>query len=530
MSTEKEKEVKNSENTVEAKAETETSKKEKKEKPAKEKPVKEKKSFNKRKFKYGAVATTITVAFTAIIVLLNILFSVLTDMYGMKIDTTKEKLFEVSSQTTDYLKGLQKDVEIAVMADETELENGSTYTKMVREVIEKYSICSDRIKVGFYDIEKNPGKVKEYSEFTSEDIQQGSIIVSCEGRIKQLQMDELFELQYNQMFQQEITGFKAEEVLTSAVMYVSNEEPVSVAILKVQQSDIVTNSLLYLKDNFESNGFAVSEVDPFQEEIDSSIDLVVLPTPSTDLIDTVIDKLDKYLYNDGNLGKNLLYFANFDQREMPKMDAFLEEWGIQVTSDIVQDNETKMASVGVQGLQSYANALYVSVGDDYTSYANEKIPMVMPYPRQINLLFDEKDDRSTSSILTSSDSATLLNLATKELGTTTAEYNVMACGSKHIYKDADKVSSNVIVSGSAFFMDCYVTQTNGLNNMEFFMKMVAGFSGKEMSITVPAKSLAPDQITVKDSTVALVNTVVMIIIPLAVGLAGIIVAVRRSKK
>ena len=526
MSTEKEKEVKNSENTVEAEAETETSKKEKKEKPAKEK-----KSFNKRKFKYGAVATTITVAFTAIIVLLNILFSVLTDRYGMKIDTTKEKLFEVSSKTTDYLKGLQKDVEIAVMVDETELENGSTYTKMVREVVEKYSICSDRIKVGFYDIEKNPGKVKEYSELTSEDIKQGSIIVSCEGRIKQLQMDDLFELQYNQMYQQEITGFKAESVLTSAVMYVSNENPASVAILKVQQSDVVTASLNGLKEAFESNGFTVSEVDPLQEKIDSSIDLVVLPTPSTDLIDTVIDKLDTYLYNDGNLGKNLLYFANFDQREMPKMDAFLEEWGLKISSDIVQETQnTKIASVGVYGLQSYANALYVSVADDYTSYANEKIPIIMPYPRPITLLFDEKDDRSTSAILTSSDSSALLNLGTQELGSTTAEYNVMACGSKHIYKDADKISSNVIVSGSAFFMDCYVTQTNGLNNMEFFMKMMAGFSGKEMSITVPAKSLSDDQITVKDSTVSLVNTIVMILIPLAVGAAGIIVAVRRSKK
>lgn len=524
MSAEKEKEVQNSENTAEA--EVKPSKKEKK-----QKPEKEKKPFNKRKFKYGAVATTITVAFTAIVILLNVLFSVMTDRFGLKIDTTKEKLFEVTSQTTDYLKGLKKEVEIAVMADETDLENSSTYTKMVREVIEKYSVCSDKIKVNFYDIEKEPGKVQEYSKYTSEDIQQGSIIVLCEGRIKQLQMDDLFELTYNQMYQQEITGFKAEEVLTSAIMYVSNENPASVAILSVQQSDVVTASLSLLKESFESNGFDVTEVDPLQEDIDSSFDLVVLPTPSTDLLDTVIDKLDTYLYNDGNLGKNLLYFANFDQREMPKMDAFLEEWGIQVSSDIVQETQnTKMASVGVQGLQSYANALYVTVGDDYTSYANDKIPMVMPYPRAINLLFDEKDDRSTASILSSSDSAVLLNLSTQEYGTATDSYNVMACGSKHIYKDSDKVSSNVIVSGSAFFMDCYVVQTNGLNNMEFFMKMMAGFSGKEMSITVPAKSLSDDQITVKDSTVSLVNTIVMIFIPLAVGAAGIIVAVRRSKK
>ncbi len=534
MSTEKEKEVKNSENTAEAEveveaeveAEAETSKKEKK-----KKPEKEKKSFNKRKFKYGAVATTITVAFTAIIVLLNVLFSVITDRFGMKIDTTKEKIFEVSSQTTDYLSGLTKEVEISVMADEIDLENSSTYTKMVREVLEKYSVCSDMIKVDYYDIEKNPGIVSKFSGLTSEDIRQGAIIVSCDNRIKQIQMDDLFELEMNNSFQQEVTGFKAEEVLTSAVMYVSNEKPATVTILTVQQSESVEASLSLLKTTFENNGFDVSEVDPLNEDIDPETDIVVLPTPSTDLLDGVIDKLDKYLYNDGNLGKNLLYFANFDQREMPKMDAFLEEWGIQVNSDIVEETQnSKLINVGVQGMMQYVNVPSVTVTDEYASYANTKIPMVMPASRSITLLFDEKDDRSTASILKSSDSAALYSLVTGEMGSQTDEYTVMACGSKHIYQDADKVSSNVIVSGSAFFLDSYVIQTNGLNNLEFFTKMMAGLSGKEMSITVQAKNLSETPITVKESVVSFVNVFVMIFIPLAVGIAGIIVAVRRSKR
>lgn len=524
MSTEKEKEVKNSESVSETPAETSVKEK-------KKKPEKEKKTFNKRKFKYGAVATTITVAFTAIIVLLNILFSTITDRYGLKIDTTKEKLFEVTSETTDYLKGLTKDVEIAVMADEDDLENSSTYTKMVREVIDKYAICSDKITVNFFDIEKNPGIVKKYSEFTSEDIKQGSIIVSCDGRIKQLQMDDLFDIQYNQMYQQEIKGFKAEEVLTSAVMYVSNEKPASVALLNVQKSDAVEASLSLLKDSFENNGFNVTEVDPLKEDISADYDIVILPPPSTDLLDGVITKLDNYLYNDGKLGKNLLYFANYDQREMPKMDAFLEEWGIKVNSNIVEETQSsKMVNVGVQGMQAYVNVPIVSVADDYSAFANTKIPMVMPAARSITLLFDEKDDRSASSILMSSDSAALYDLTTREMGSQTDAYTVMACGSKHIYEDSDNVSSNVIVSGSAFFMDSYVLQTNGLNNQEFFMKMMGDFSGKKMSIIVPAKSLSDEQISVKESTVALVNTIVMIFIPLAIAVAGIIVAVRRSKK
>ena len=77
---------------------------EKPKKTKKEKVKKEKRTFNKRKFKYGTLATAITVVFIAAVVLLNVLASQLTDRFGLKIDTTKEQLFEISDQTIDYLE------------------------------------------------------------------------------------------------------------------------------------------------------------------------------------------------------------------------------------------------------------------------------------------------------------------------------------------------------------------------------------------------------------------------------------------
>ena len=109
---------------------------EKPKKTKKEKVKKEKRTFNKRKFKYGTLATAITVVFIAAVVLLNVLASQLTDRFGLKIDTTKEQLFEISDQTIDYLGTLEEDIEIAVMTDEETLDNGSKYYKLVKEVIE----------------------------------------------------------------------------------------------------------------------------------------------------------------------------------------------------------------------------------------------------------------------------------------------------------------------------------------------------------------------------------------------------------
>ena len=105
-----EKEIKNNETSSEPEVTSE--------KPKKEKPKKEKKPFNTRKLKYGSISVAITAVFIAAVVLLNVFATQLTDRYGLKIDTTKEQIFEISDQSVDYLKGLKEEISIDVMTDE----------------------------------------------------------------------------------------------------------------------------------------------------------------------------------------------------------------------------------------------------------------------------------------------------------------------------------------------------------------------------------------------------------------------------
>ena len=105
------------------------------------KPEKKKRSFNKRKFKYGFVATVITLVFIAVVIVVNLIVGILTDRKNLKLDLTENQLFEVSQDSIDYVKSIKKDVEIAVMKNESYFTTGSTYTKMVLETLEKYKNC-----------------------------------------------------------------------------------------------------------------------------------------------------------------------------------------------------------------------------------------------------------------------------------------------------------------------------------------------------------------------------------------------------
>ena len=57
---------------------------------------------------------------------------------------------------------------------------------------------------------------------------------------------------------------------------------------------------------------------------------MVLPAPATDIPEDSIKKLEDFLYNGGNLDKNLIYIADTSQRKTPNIDEFLEIWGIEV--------------------------------------------------------------------------------------------------------------------------------------------------------------------------------------------------------
>ncbi len=500
---------------------------------------KEKKKFNTRKLKYGSMATAFTVIVIAVIVLVNILAGQFTDRFGLKIDTTKEQLYEISSDTVDYLKTLEDPVEISVMADEDTLNSGDKYYKLVKEITDKYAINSDKVTVNYYDTEKNPDVVTKFTADYSGSIRSGDIVISCDSRVKVVSMSDLYEIGQNpQTGQSYIKGIKADQELTSAIMFVADPTPPTVAILSVQTSDTVTVSLKNLQEVIEKNGYKVETINPLTEEISSDISMIILPAPQTDLTDSVIEKIDTYLYNDGKLGKNLFYFANIDQAKTPKIDTFLEEWGIKVENGyIFETDQNASLNVPVGGLNTVAkNTPLCTITDsDSKSLVNLKdTPFLMPLSRPVTLLFDQKDDRETKAIITTSDTSAVITSEITSVDQITDDQksskNVIVLGSKHIYDNAQQISSNVIVSGSAYMLDYYFFSDNSVSNQEFTVNLINRYTGKNDGITILSKDFESTSLNIEQGTAKNIRLIVMFIIPLAVVIAGIVVFIRRRNR
>jgi len=524
--------------------------------------TKEKKPFNKKKLKYGTMATAITIFVIAIVVFINLIAGILTERKGLKLDLTAQNFYEISQDTIDYIKDIDKDVEIAVMMKKEDISN-SSMGKIITESLAKYEQNSDHITVNYYEVAENPDVVNKFAALYNGEISEGAIVIACGERVKVVKhWNYLFSIDTSTYYQTgtySYTGYIGESVITPEIMSVTDANSKTVAVAgnyngqNIYYSDLAPTfnameTLLY------KNGYNIEYVDLLADEISpETYDMVILPAPMNDLTDDSIAKLEAFLYNNGNLDRNMIYVADILQRKTPKLDAFLEVWGIQVTGDMVDESdESKRQQVNVTrntyGKTQPVEAPVATISDSTYSeeLSNTKLPIVVPASRNIELLFDANVDRTTAALLSSSDTSILypLNLTAEgeteeteaqEFNIDTAERSsnvVMALASK-VNVDSNDVThtNNLLVVGGASFVDENLISTSIYNNAEFFVNAVNKMCGKETTVTIfEEKSFESSPLSITSAQVSTMKWVVIAIIPAIVAVCGIVVFLRRRNR
>lgn len=499
--------------------------------------------FNTKKLKYGSVATVITVIVIAVVVVINVIVAALGERTNLKLDLTSKNAFEISQETIDYITSLNQDVEIVTMSDENVFKTTtSVYYKQAYEVLKKYEMTSDRIKVEFVDMTKNPTYANKYQAIYKGDITSGSIVVSCVDKstgainsIKVLSVSDLFNTEFSyQTFTQQIISSKAEQVLTSAIMYVTDPEPKSAVILQADSAGISDDALQKLLEN---DGFNVSMVNPLTEPIPMEADMIVINAPTNDFSEGIIDQLYTYMENGGNYGKNMIYLASVSQKSTANIDAFLAEWGIKVENSIVGDtNQNNLTSTTTY----YAIKNYIAENDYSANVAQPSLPVVSYNARPVTLMYEYSGNVSTKALLSTEATAfalteelqeQALNGVEPDINSTMGVYNTMALSNKYTFdSDNNQVLSNLLVIGSSDMVGEYLTSSTHYNNGDYFISIINKMTGKSTGITIVAKDLSAATFDTDQGKYNASFWVFMVLVPLAVLVTGIVVWLRRRHK
>src|SRR5580704_2963816 len=102
-----------------------------------------------RQTKYAVYATVYVTVILAIVAVVNIL----ANRYNKSYDSTANKRYSLSDQTAKILKGLKQDATISYYDRQSGFQQA-------RDLLDRYSTLSPRIRVEYVDVEKKPQEAR----------------------------------------------------------------------------------------------------------------------------------------------------------------------------------------------------------------------------------------------------------------------------------------------------------------------------------------------------------------------------------
>lgn len=482
--------------------------------------MKIKKWFCSKKVRYGGMSAAVTALFLVVVVLLNIAASALTDRYPLTADLTKEKIYHISDQSVQFLKQLEKPVAMTVFMNEQQADSDQ-YLLQFKRVISQYEQHTKNLTVTFIDLLSNPAYASNYADLNPSYY---DIIVESGDQARKVNINELFNFESNPYTGESvITSSKTDQVLTSAIMGVTSDSAVKLVLL-TGHGEAVPEAF---KTLLTQNNFVLEEQNLATEEIDPEADLAIMVGTTRDPDEKILEKLDTFLENGQKYGKTLFYVPAMTAYDLPNLDAFLAEWGIEVKPGIMLETNSKN--------MLYATPTLCAVeyqAPDYRENLPEDTRFVSYAGRELNRLFDMQDGCQTTELLTYYDSAIVMpqdadeNWQPSQSDQRAAPAMIRSAYTKEV--DGKPAVSNVLAAASSASLDELFMTNKSVANADYLLSAFNALTNREDVVTIAPKDLSGNQLGLSNMVQAyLLGGIFTLLLPLAILIAGIAVWMHR---
>ncbi len=485
----------------------------------KKKKGKKSNPFKTEKFRRGSMGFAFTVVFIALLVVVNVIFSVLEDKYpSMKIDLTSQKLNSLSESTKSVAENLTSDIEIYIIGEEDAIRNDQLYSSYNVKYSQLANLCdrlaeNDKITVKYVDPDADPSFISQYSD---DNLSSGMVLIKSDKRYRVLSVSDLFEINYDESYNA-VNYTKVDGALANA-MYLVDMDTVPVIAVETGYGELLSDDYRSSLDELlEGNCFEIKEFNLLTDDIPEDATMVMLLTPTTDLTADDVEKLNTYL-STGDISHTLFVTGYPTAGELPNLSSLLEEWGLKMESGtvLVETDTSKTIS-------SSATYMFVNATDDILSgtYSNLLAINAMP----VDILFEENGDIKTYPLIETS-STVYTSTGETESDPDTDTYTVAALAQK---TDGD-VKRNVVAYGDTNSLYAYMSNST-FGNADFILDLVqycTDTSDTSVGLTVESTQTTTRDITASTATCVIVGLFIFTIaIPLVIVILGIVVFVRR---
>lgn len=449
--------------------------------------------MNNRK-KFGINLTISVAAAIALVVIVNIFATVLESR--MSIITSDA--YELSDRTKDYLKTLDKPVNIYIF------ESAAKQNANITNILRRYGELNSNIKIENVNPMENPTFGTKYTE-KGKSLPSNSIIVATDTRYRTFTLTSLYEGTY----------FSVENKITPAIEYVSGDMDLKACFI-TGHGELEADGM---KKKLKDETYDVDTWDSLMSDVPDDTSLVVCFRPLNDFTPEEITKLDAYLENGGRFQ---LYTDNNTQ-SLTNLYTYIESWGIGFTDTMAAEMNSANYLYNGRTQLMYADVQptpftqSIITGDRRVAY--------LPYAKALDMLFESNGQRTVMPVLATTDQTYTVTGDTLETVEDVPAGARMIAG---LASDLD-TGASVYVTGATLFMNYNEEDITGSVNYEYFDNLLDYTLGTDSSFTVNGKSAYGGILMMSESQKVYVRTLVIIAIPLIVLVCAAYVLLRRRK-
>lgn len=468
-----------------------------------------KQALSTRTAKVGGYSVVLALIVLAILVAVNVLFSVLPSKFT-QFDISAAQLYSLTSDTKVVATNLDKDVTIYWI---TQAGQEST---VLDKLLDRYQDLSDHITV----VKKDPDIYPTFAQqYTDETVVNNSLVVECGDKSRYISYDDIYQVDTTSYY---TTGsvsqsFDGEGQITSAIDYVVSDELPKIYLLSGHGegalSDTFANELT--RSNYETvEDFSLLNVDEIPEDCDT----LLINAPTSDISEEELTMLRDYVQGGGKL---LVLSGPQKDTKLTNLDALLADYGVTVNDGVVVDTDR----------EHYAfTAPYVLMPDigssDITDpLTEESSHVIVPIAQGLTV----GSNSSVTALLTTSDEA-----FSKAAGYAMTTYDNEDGDTDGPFTLAVSIEDNtadgkiVWVPTDYLLDDMYNSYSSGAN-LDLVMNSLSWMIGKNDAVSIRAKSLNNNYLTISSSSATVLKIVMIGVIPVCFLLLGIDEVLRRRK-
>lgn len=464
-----------------------------------------------------------------IVVVINIVFD---GILGKKLtfDFSSNQQNSISSITQDYLDNLPDGSHIRIVGlfDRPEVQN---YLEYIVPILDDYEAKSHgHISVEYIDPETHPSIISELDPNNLYDLAKDTYAVQYNGRVEVVTFDKCFTLDqeileyYGQLVPNSVT---TEAAFTNAIVRLVNGYSAK-ACFVTDPNAPSNNPHGHTQFSALLAGLGIESVDlPMSDsfEIPDDCDLLIISGLNVDITENCVAAISDYITYGGKMIVAVNKNETNDTIEYTNLNAVLAMMNLRIDNSIIAESDPSYLYNANSASSYYEFA--AAINSNYQMYNAAASALRISYCRPVMTSGNPASYITTSPVISSSSNSYQL---TEEgaLNDTPMSFNV---GMHSSFSDAS--GQEVYVFGTMnFTSDQYIGAYSTADaNIVFIRNIVKDMLNIQDTVLVESKPLADyslDPQKMNNNTSTLITSVFMVVVPLAMVIAGVVVYNKRK--